>query len=93
MAGWSLVHESGTLHVVCDSKQKNTHLTQNGSSLTCAHTHASLAPRCIFLGDMGGDLKTSQKKGSYLKENKQPFRVYLFRGHGGDLGHGVGLGT
>ena len=52
---------------------------------------------CIFLGDMagtwghGGDLETSQKRGSYLKEHKQAFRVYLLKGHGGTWGHGGGL--
>ena len=35
---------------------------------------------------MGGDLKTSEKR-----RHKQPFRVYHFRGHGGDLGTWGGL--
>ena len=37
-------------------------------------------------GHGGGDLKTSEKR-----RHKQPFRVYHFRGHGGDLGTWGGL--
>ena len=43
----------------------------------------------IFLGDMGGELGDR-----YQHVHKQPFRVYLYRGHGGDLGtrrQGVGI--
>ena len=51
----------------------------------------------IFLGDIGGtwgglwDKETGCK---YQQVHKQPFSVYFFRGHGGDLGNrrgGVGI--
>ena len=41
-----------------------------GPSLTCAHQNGSLAPTFMC---------------TYLHVHKQHFRVYLFRGHGGDL--------
>ena len=49
----------------------------------------------IFSGDMGGvrgDLGT-RKWVRYLHVRKQPFRVYLFRGHRGRIGVGGDLGT
>ena len=54
------------------------HVLQNGTSLTCAHQNDSLAPTFMH---------------TYLHVHKQPFRVYLFRGHGGDLGLEGDLGT
>ena len=53
-------------------------LLYDGPSLTCAHQNDSLAPTFMC---------------TYLHVHKQPFRVYLFRGHGGDLGFGGDLGT
>jgi len=48
-------------------------LLYDGPSLTWAHQNDSLAPTFMC---------------TYLHVHKQPFRVYLFRGHGGDLGLG-----
>ena len=53
----------------------------------------------IFLGDIEGGLGVRGGLGDketgcrYQQVHKQPFRVYLFRGHRGYLGLGGDLGT
>ena len=59
---------------------------------TYLHVHKNLVG-FIFLGDMGGigvwgGLGDKETGCRYQQVHKQPFRLYLFRGHGGDLGLG-----